>query len=204
MKNIFLIFTMIAFLNGCSSKINNYAEEIKLFQYQLNIVFADAKKSPLIKEDLKKFKGLDFYPIDETYKIEATLELTPNSPIFEMKTSTEELHLYKKYGIVHFTLNGKKLALSLYQSQDLITTMEYNNYLFLPFSDTTNGTTSYGGGRYLDLEIPETGSKTIIIDFNKAYNPYCAYNVTYSCPVPPTENNIPIEIPAGVKAYKNH
>jgi hypothetical protein len=83
-----------------------------------------------------------------------------------------------------------------------MTTVEYAEHLFLPFNDATNGTTTYGGGRYLDLEIPKEGSKKIRIDFNKAYNPYCAYNHTFSCPIPPSENNLPIAIPVGVKAFK--
>jgi len=79
--------------------------------------------------------------------------------------------------------------------------MEYEALLFLPFNDTTNGADSYGGGRYIDLKIPSEESKTIRIDFNKSYNPYCAYNAKYSCPIPPKENDLPIAILAGVKAY---
>ena len=78
------------------------------------------------------------------------------------------------------------------------------NLLFLPFNDSSNGKTSYGGGRFIDIEIPENSSKSIIIDFNKAYNPYCAYNHKYSCPIPPKENLLVIPIAAGVKAYKKH
>ena len=86
-----------------------------------------------------------------------------------------------------------------------MTSLEFENYLFLPFNDTSNGKTTYGGGRFIDLEIPEKGSKTISIDFNKAYNPLCAYNHKYSCPIPPAENNLSIEIPVGVKDYnKQH
>ena len=147
---------------------------------------------------------MDFFDIDKNYLVEASLELTPNAPIFEMQTTTVRLPLYKKYGIARFTLNGKKCELSVYQSLDLMTSLDYANYLFLPFNDNTNGKTSYGGGRFIDLEIPEAGSKTIVIDFNKSYNPYCAYNHKYSCPIPPSENNLNVEISAGVKAYKEH
>ena len=80
-------------------------------------------------------------------------------------------------------------------------TAEYEDYLFLPFTDKTNGDSSYGGGRYLDLKLPEGDS--IIIDFNQAYNPYCAYNDKYSCPVPPKSNNLDIEVLAGVKTFKH-
>ena len=82
--------------------------------------------------------------------------------------------------------------------------MEEENFLFLPFKDLSNGKSSYGGGRFIDLEMPLSNSKTIIIDFNKAYNPYCAYNHKFSCPIPPKENNLNIDILAGVKAYGKH
>lgn len=198
-----ILFASILFVN-CSAQNSSYEDEVKLFQYELNTEYADASKSPLMKEDLKTFKALDFFTINEKYKIIADFELTPNSPVFELKTTTERLPLYRKYGIATFMLDGKKHKLSIYQSQDLMNSLEYENYLFLPFNDSSNGKSSYGGGRFIDLEIPKTGSKTIVIDFNKAYNPYCAYNHKYSCPIPPKENTLFISIEAGVKAYKKH
>ena len=204
MKNALITIIITFLFYNCTSNKSSYNEEIKLFQYELNLEFADASKSPLTPEDLKTFKNLDFFEIDEDYKIEADFERTPYSPIFEMQTTTERLPLYKKYGIANFTLNGEKIALSVYQNQQLMTSLEYENYLFLPFNDPTNGNSSYGGGRFIDLEIPNEGSTTISIDFNKAYNPYCAYNHKYSCPIPPKENLLAIPIAAGVKAYKKH
>jgi len=203
MKNFFFPFLLLIIIS-CKPQTSDYTDTIKLFQYELNTNYSDAEKSPLTEEDLKTFKALDFFDIDKNYLVEASLELTPNAPIFEMQTTTVRLPLYKKYGIARFTLNGKKCELSVYQSLDLMTSLDYANYLFLPFNDNTNGKTSYGGGRFIDLEIPEDGSKTIVIDFNKSYNPYCAYNHKYSCPIPPSENNLNVEISAGVKAYKEH
>ncbi|PKP12283.1 MAG: hypothetical protein CVU08_11280 [Bacteroidetes bacterium HGW-Bacteroidetes-3] len=204
MKYFLSIIAAIVFI-GCEKKESSHETEIKLFQYELNIEFSDATKSPLTEEDLKTFKALEFFDIDENYNIEADFELTPNTPIFEMPTTTDRLPLYRKYGIARFTLNGKKMELSIYQNQQLMTDFNYKDYLFLPFNDATNGTTTYGGGRFIDLEIPKEGSKKIRIDFNKAYNPYCAYNHTFSCPIPPKENNLSVAIPVGVKAFKqNH
>ncbi|MFA5298764.1 MAG: DUF1684 domain-containing protein [Lutibacter sp.] len=204
MKVLLSIPFIIVFF-GCAQNKPNYENEIKLFQYELNIEFADASRSPLTKEDIKAFKALDFFEIDENYNIEADFELTPNTKVFEMPTTTDRLPLYRKYGITRFTLDGKNIQLSIYQNQDLMTKPEYIDYLFIPFNDATNGTTTYGGGRYMDLKIPAKGNKKIRIDFNKAYNPYCAYNHTFSCPIPPSENNLPVSIPVGVKAFKqNH
>jgi len=204
MKSYFILIILTITFISCTAQKPSYEDEIKLVQYELNTQYADAEDSPLTAEDLKTFKALDFFKIDKNFRVEASFELTPDTPIFEMPTTTERLPLYRKYGIARFTLDGKQIELSLYQSQSLLTSAEYENYLFLPFNDDTNGNLSYGGGRYLDLEIPSEGSTTIIIDFNKAYNPYCAYNGKYSCPIPPPENTISLEILAGVKAYGKH
>lgn len=204
MKNTLILLIIATIFIQCNSQNTKYQDEIKQFQYKLNTEFADATTSPLTEKDLKIFKSLDFFEINEKYKIIADFELTPNSPIFELKTTTERLPLYRKYGIATFVLDGKKHQLNIYQSQDLLKSLDYENYLFLPFYDTSNGQSSYGGGRFIDLEIPKSNNKTIIIDFNKAYNPYCAYNHTFSCPIPPKENLVEVPIEAGVKAYKKH
>ena len=204
MKQLLFALSIIASFSNCTAQETSYEDEIKLVQYELNREYADASTSPLTEEDLKTFKTLDFFKIDKNYRAEAAFELTPDTPIFEMQTTTDRLPLYRKYGIARFTLNGVKLELSIYQNQKLMTDIEYEDYLFIPFNDTTNGTLSYGGGRYIDLGIPSEESNTIVIDFNKAYNPYCAYNHKYSCPIPPSENNLSITIPAGVKAYGEH
>lgn len=202
MKHIYFFILCIILLNSCNTSNPSYEDTIKQFQYELNTQYADASESPLTKEDLPTFKGLDFFTIDKKYQIEAELELTPNSPIFEMQTTTDRLPLFKIYGIAHFKFNGEKCSLNLYQSQEYSNTINHQNLLFVPYNDLTNGKTSYSGGRFIDLDTPSAGSNTIIIDFNKSYNPYCAYNHKYSCPIPPSENNLPVAIEAGVKNYK--
>lgn len=104
---------------------------------------------------------------------------------------------YRIYGMLEFILNDQKFELPVYQSKQLMATVEYRDYLFLPFPDLTNGNQTYPGGRYIELSIPKGDS--IVIDFNQAYNPYCAYSARYSCPVVPAANHLEIEIPAGVK-----
>lgn len=169
------------------------------FQKKLNISYADSSKSPLTEQDLKAFTSLDFYPIDQKYIVNAQFVRVKNAKVFEMKTTTDRLPKYKKYGTLYFELEGKQLSLNVYQNLDLIKKPGYEDYLFLPFSDLTCGKESYIGGRYIDLRIPE--GRTVEIDFNKAYNPYCAYNHKYSCPIVPLENDLEIEIKAGVKKF---
>ena len=179
---------------------NSKVEDIVAFQEHLNSEFANPEESPLTSEDIKKFESLEFFDIDTTYVIEAEFVRTPAEAPFAMPTTTDRMPIYVKYGEAYFELEGQTFKLNIYQNQELITKPEYVDYLFIPFTDATNGETSYGGGRYLDMRIP-TGN-TITLNFNKAYNPYCAYNGKYSCPIPPSENDISLAIPAGVKAYK--
>ncbi|MCM4158052.1 DUF1684 domain-containing protein [Gramella sp. AN32] len=181
---------------------SDYTLSSEEFQKQLNESYYDAEESPLEPEDLKNFEGLEFFEIDEKYKVKAKFVRTPAEPPFVMKTSTDRLPIYVKYGELYFSLNGKDLKLNVYQSQDLGRDPEYANYLFIPFTDLSNGDLTYDNGRYLDFQIPE--GEDITLDFNKAYNPYCAYSGRYSCPVPPKENFLETEILAGVKAYKEH
>ncbi len=203
MQKLIIFYLLIITSVACSQKkefYNDYTASIKAFQDNLNLEFSDKKESPLTEEGLKKFKSLDFFPIDSTYRIKATFEIEKNQETFEMPTTTERLPIYKTYGKATFTIDGKELVLHVYQNQELIKKDEYKNHLFIPFTDTTNGNETYEGGRFIDLEIPN--GNTIVIDFNTAYNPYCAYNHKYSCPIPPKENYLNIAIKAGVKAYK--
>ncbi|GAA4768999.1 MULTISPECIES: DUF1684 domain-containing protein [Flavobacterium] len=190
-----LVFLFSVCLNAQEKKLETSLE----YQQKLNKEFADSTSSPLMEADLKTFKALDFYPIDEKYIVEAKFVKAKREKVFEMKTTTTRLPKYKKYGELHFTLDGKTFKLNVYQNIDLSKKPGYKDYLFLPFTDLTCGKESYIGGRYLDARIPK--SDVMIIDFNKAYNPYCAYNYKYSCPLVPLDNDLDIEIKAGVKKF---
>lgn len=195
---------LIIFLGSITNIIAQSTDKIKSiedFQVQINADFKNPEESPLSAKDLKNFEGLDFFDIDTSFILTAQFVRTPAEAPSEMPTTTDRKPVYVKYGEVYFQLKSKTIKLNIYQNQDLIKKPEYVDYLFLPFTDKTNGETTYSGGRYLDIRIPEGDS--IILDFNKAYNPYCAYNHAYSCPIPPSENNLPVSIPAGVKVYKN-
>lgn len=169
------------------------------FQRELNSEYKDATSSPLKDKDRKRFKGLDFFKFDSTYIVTATLKRTPDTEWFDMKTTTNRVSPERIYGILNFELKGQAFTLNVYQGKETMTRDGLEDYLFLPFLDDTNGEESYGGGRYIDLRIPE--GDTIVIDFNKAYNPYCAYNDKYSCPIVPRVNYLAIRVRAGVKAF---
>lgn len=181
-------------------KAQSPIEEIRKFQQDLNAEYRDSKTSPLSKQDRKSFKSHDFFEINLSLRVEVTFEPLINQETFKMPATGAIQGDYRKYGLLHFQVEGQQLQLTLYQNLALVNTEKYRDYLFLPFTDLTNGDESYGGGRYIEFWIPD--GETAILDFNQAYNPYCAYNENYSCPIPPRENHLPIKILAGVKAPK--
>ena len=174
--------------------------EIQAYQDSLDRVFSNRELSPLTADDFEDFSGLDFFPFNLNYRVQAKFVRTPNQPSFKMPTTTSEVKVYEKYGELYFSVYGKEVTLDVFQSHELRETEKYKNYLFLPFRDQTNGEETYGGGRYLEMWIPDSDS--VVIDFNKAYNPYCVYNTKYSCPLVPRQNWMDIPIYAGVKDYE--
>lgn len=204
MKNTMQKFLLLLFFCGMAASFAQKPPAVQSiwdFQKAMNAKFNNPEKSPLTVEDRMEFKKLDFFDIDTSFTITAQFIRTPSEAPFLMPTTTERRPVYVKYGEAHFTMKGKKVKLNLYQNQELTQDPEYVDYLFLPFTDLTNGDSSYGGGRYIDIRIPPGDS--LVIDFNKAYNPYCAYNGKYSCPIPPAENYLGIAITAGEKKFKD-
>jgi VanZ family protein len=171
----------------------------KEFQEELNSEFYNPLESPLDSADLLHFTGLEFFPVNEAYIVKGTLERQQSPAFFEMETTTARRPEYRVWAKVYFILNDEECQLTIYQNKKLMNTLEYSDYLFLPFTDLTNGESTYYGGRYVDLRIVE--GDTIIIDFNKAYNPSCAYSSKYSCPKVPAENQLNLAVQAGVKKF---
>jgi uncharacterized protein (DUF1684 family) len=194
MKKIFLFsLILMGLLQSCSVQktltTSQYQKELKEF-------YENPETTPLKEEEKSNFKGIHFYPIEDSFKVTADFTKIENGKSIPFPTSAKKIKQYKEYGLVQFQLEGKNLELTLYQSDPLHE--GYENSLFLPFTDDTNGDTSYGGGRYLDLETSDVKNGKIILDFNKAYNPYCAYSKHYNCPIPPANNYLEVEIKAGV------
>lgn len=147
-------------------------------------------------------KYLRFFPVNESYRVTASFEKVSNGHWFQMATSGKIKKTFRIYGIAHFSIHDTTLALNVYQSQSLMDDATYKNYLFLPFTDLTTGNESYHTGRFLDFMISDIKNGQLTIDFNKAYNPSCAYvDGKYNCPVPPRENNLPVAIFAGEANY---
>lgn len=149
------------------------------------------EESPFVKQHVE-FQGLHYFEPDLKYKIKARFEPIENKKIRKLPTSSDEIKEYLEYGYAIFTIDGKEQKLLILESVD-------DDLLFLPFGDATSANETYGGGRYLEVE--HDNGNTILLDFNKAYNPYCAYTSGYSCPLPPRENLLEVAIRAGEKSY---
>jgi uncharacterized protein (DUF1684 family) len=198
MKNLFLVlitlFPAMLFAQDFKVEIEKHRKEYKA-------EFLKSTDSPLKQED---FEYLHFYEPNEKFKIECEFVATKTTrgKPFELPTSSGKTKTYIKFGELRFQIDGKKHKLAVYQSLSLKAMPQYRDYLFIPFKDLTNGKETYGGGRYLDLRMKQIEGNKVFLDFNKAYNPYCAFSEGYSCPIPPKENHLKIAIEAGEKNFE--
>ncbi|MBL7743762.1 MAG: DUF1684 domain-containing protein [Chitinophagaceae bacterium] len=194
-KSFFLILLLLT--SFISSGQDTYIDSIRAY------IDTYVEKHEVVTGDDKK--RMQFFPVNETYRVTATFKREKNGKWFSMETSGTMKKVFRAYGSIHFTIHDTTLTLTIYQSQQLMTVEEYKDHLFLPFTDLTSGEESYASGRYIDLTFGDITGDKIVIDFNKAYNPYCAYvSGKYNCPIPPRENNLSIAILAGEKNYAKH
>ena len=194
-----LLLLVIIFSFSCREEKRYQDVNLTEYQRQVNNYFKDASVSPLKQKDLKNFQGLDFFEFDSIYVVKAKIEETKESLPFKMKTTTDIPADVRKYADLFFQISDKEFELSVYENLEYEGVEGYENYLFLPFLDETNENETYGGGRYLDLFL--NGTDSIIIDFNKAYNPKCVYDENFSCPIVPRKNFLNTRIEAGVKNF---
>lgn len=192
-------YVLILFFFICSTAYSqNYKVTIAKHREAYKADFIKETRSPLKEED---FKHLHFFEADSTYNMVAKVELLTNQKVFNMPTYDGTSKEFIRYAKIKFLLGKTELQLTLYKNIALAVNPVYKDLLFLPFTDETNQKTTYGGGRYIDLSLLDIKNGLIAIDFNKAYNPYCAYSDGYRCPIPPEENDLPLEILAGEKLY---
>jgi uncharacterized protein (DUF1684 family) len=195
MKNLIFI---IVILITTSTFAQSYRKIIGDYRKEYKEGFITDEHSPIKKEEIDYLR---FYNPDKHYKVNAKFIKTQLAYPFDMATLDGQKRKYIEYGTLVFNLKGKSYTLKIYQNLSLMDKPEYQDLLFLPFTDLTNGKETYTGGRYLDYHIPDIRNNILELDFNKAYNPYCAYSNDYSCPRPPEENNLNVAIKAGEKKF---
>jgi len=187
----FLLLSLLPLISFAQKKSYNDS----LIAYQQNYI---STHEVVGKED-KKY--IQFYDIDKSFCVLASFKKIDDKEGFDMNTSSGMKKKYFKYGLLTFRLHDSLLHLFVYQSKDLMKQEKLKEYLFVPFGDATSGFESYGGGRYIEFYISDIKNNQVVIDFNKAYNPYCAYTTGYNCPLPPLENLLKVPIAAGEKNY---
>ncbi len=164
--------------------------ELEAFRAEKDEFFAEHPQSPLDREQKKSFRGLKYFPENPGLRLEVMVEEFPEKAEFEMQTSTGSVQAYTKFGKFKFAVDGQEVELTIYQSEQ---------GFFLPFVDSLAGRETYPAGRYLEPEsLP---GNRFLVDFNLAYNPYCAYNEMWSCPITPAENRLKAAIRAGEKIF---
>jgi len=190
MKRLFFILALICFTPRLQAQVNKgYVDSMKAYQK----AYVDSHE--VVKgRDRRYFR---FFPIKETNRVLCRFEKINDSVGFTMKTSAGTQKHFFRYGKIHFTLNNKACMLFVYRSRDLMQTEQYHDYLFIPFMDETTGDESYGSGRYIDIVTGDIVNNQLLLDFNKAYNPYCAYAGGFKCPIPPKENMLAVAVRAG-------
>jgi len=202
MKNkkqlLFLLVTLpvaillIYFFKGSSGQ-ESYIASILEHRSQIDQFMRKSDKSPFL-EKLESYKGLDYFPPSPKYNIQASYHPIGNRKIRNLTTSDGKQEEFEEYGYANFELNGVSNKLLILKS-----VTPGSGSLFIPFADSSSGETTYGGGRYLNIAL--SGSEFVDLDFNKSYNPYCAYTPEFSCPLPPASNFLAISILAGEKNY---
>lgn len=195
MRDKLLVLVLFASL---SSLAQDYSEQ--LLHYRDSVIHELYEEGVFLVDSSELSDHVQFYPADTGWIFHARLVRDTSLKTFKMATSTTRRPTYRIYGTVHFVVNQTPVALEVYQSIDLLKNPDYGDYLFCPFKDLSNSDSTYGGGRYLDIQMKNINAKgELTLDFNKCYNPYCAYNYKYSCPVPPKANHLSLPINAGVK-----
>lgn len=182
---------------GCAEGEPAYEQTLLAARAEKDRAFKESAESPLTAEDRGAFTALRYFPPDPIYRVGALLRVAPpdEATAVTMPTSTGKQRELRRVGRLEFNLKGRPLSLTAFAEAGAAGAPR----LFVPFGDLTNGTETYPAGRYLDLDPTPTGLYEI--DFNKAYNPFCAYNETYDCPYPPKENRLQVPVRAGERLF---
>jgi uncharacterized protein (DUF1684 family) len=187
------LVVLLALAAACTPAEVPYEEQIATRRAEIDRFMRESPESPIVESQRASFPPLPYYPVDQAYRVPAALAVAAPGDVMEMPTSTGQRRRMRRIGALEFTLKDTPLKLTAFAEESDTALLR----LFVPFFDRTNGTETYPGGRYLDLE--RTATSVYDLDFNRAYSPYCHFNPKYDCPVPPRENRLQIPVRAGEK-----
>ncbi len=193
MRTALLMFICAVMLAACSGDGEYDQNELLLARQEKDAMFRDGEASPIPVQQRSGFTGLKYFDPDPDYVVTATFKESTRPDTIALQTSTAEKREAVRVGRFFFRLQGKDVKLWAYNFID----NEGDDSFFVPFTDKTTGHETYYGGRYLDVPVLEEDE--YILDFNQAYNPFCAYNPNFTCPLVPAENDLPIAVRAGEK-----
>ena len=199
-KNILIIGALL-WVWAMPASAQDYKSEIAAWRNQYIKDLLAEPRQPVKPGDERY---LDFYPPDASYRVTASFQMAPGAAPIMVPTHSGKNKPFRLYGTLTFTIHDTDLTLSLYQPIDIVSGAPRKDELFLPFNDLTNYESTFGGGRYIDLNISDIHDGMVELDFNKCYNPYCAFAEGFSCPIPPDENRLKIEIRAGEKMFTKY
>ncbi|MBB6461035.1 DUF1684 domain-containing protein [Flammeovirga kamogawensis] len=207
LKGIVFLFVVIflgySYFNSTSEEdTQKYITEISSEREKKNIEFKNDSSSPLTEDEKSSFNKLNYFPVDANYKVNASLDWYGLPKTVKIKTTKGLPRNYKKVALAKFHLNGESLELTLLA--DATRNPLTKDVVMILFTDQTSGKVTYGAGRYIELHNVKKGQLQTTIDFNTAYNPYCAYNENFDCPIPPSENYLATEVKVGEKNFKKH
>lgn len=190
----------------CSSVVvsgqNAYIEEVEQFRTARDAMFGAPEKSPLSAEQITAFDGLQYFPIDEKYSVKAILNTLEAEDSRRLKMSAGGREKFQQYGTISMQLDGREYTMDVYRKGDLQDLSGQEGELFLPFMDASSGKETSAMGRYVSVSLPAEGNE-VTVDFNKAINPFAAYNSEYSSPLAPDVNTIDISLLAGERKYED-
>jgi len=191
------LLLVVAAVSACTAAPVPYADEIQTWHTERDRFMRESQYSPIPQDQRATFAPIAYFAIEPEYRVPASLAVARADDVMEMPTSTGPRRKMRRIGTLSFTLKGQPLTLTAFveaAESDM-------RRLFVPFGDLTNGTETYTGGRYLDLDRTATGIYDL--DFNRAYHPHCYYSPTYECPIPPRENRLKMPIRAGERMDPN-
>jgi len=179
-----------------------YVQEMENQRQEKLAAFRQNGAPPFKTEKARKsFTGLDWFPADPEWRVKASIEPFDEQDTLSFPTSAGTEKTFIRYALLIFTVQNQTDTLEAYRSLQNLHHPEYGKLLFVPFTDANSGESCYGGGRYLDPALPDNGATTLWLDFNEAYNPYCAYSEGWFCPIPPAANQLRTAVNAGEKNY---